>query len=61
VRNTQFGTATIGYEVRDRVLIMRSAVEISKGRVAPGHYSAFRQFCTELDNAFREQVSITIQ
>jgi cellulose synthase operon protein C len=61
VRNTQFGTATIGYEVRDRVLIMRSAVEISKGRVAPGQYSAFRQFCTELDNAFREQVSITIQ
>ena len=61
VRNTQFGTATIGYEVRDRVLIMRSAVEISKGRVAPEQYAAFRQFCTELDNAFREQVSITIQ
>ena len=61
VRNTQFGTASIGYEVRDRVLIMRSAVEISKGRVAPEQYAAFRQFCTELDNAFREQVSITIQ
>jgi hypothetical protein len=60
VRNTQFGTATIGYEIRDRVLIMRSSVEISKGRVAPEQYAAFRQFCTELDNAFGEQVSITI-
>jgi hypothetical protein len=60
LRNTQFGTASIRYELRNHVLIMRSSVEISKGRVAPEQYTAFRHFCTELDNAFREQVSITI-
>lgn len=58
--NTGFGSAQLSYEVRGRELRVHTRVQFRETRIAPEDYAGFRQFCSELERAFREEVKVVL-
>lgn len=61
VRNeTPFGTAVIRYERRGREIVVSTSVQFSKLRIEPEEYPQFRQFCLDVEKAFRREIKIRL-
>jgi transglutaminase-like putative cysteine protease/Tfp pilus assembly protein PilF len=57
---TQFGSATLKYERRGRELVVRTSVQFRKLRIRPDEYPAFRDFCGQVERAFREEIKVAL-
>ncbi|HWR16444.1 MAG TPA: DUF3857 domain-containing protein [Terriglobales bacterium] len=57
---TPFGTAVIRYELRGRELIVNTSVQFRKLRIEASEYPAFRQFCADVEKAFRQEVTLKL-
>jgi transglutaminase-like putative cysteine protease len=55
-----FGKAALTYKVEKNELRINTAVEFRATRVRPEEYAGFRQFCAELDKAFRREVKLQL-
>lgn len=58
---TPFGRAILSYEVRGSTLFMNSHVEFTARRVGVSEYKAFREFCSAVDRAFRQDVKVVLR
>jgi len=58
---TPFGSASIRYEKQGRELIVSTSVRFSKLRITPAEYGAFRQFCRDLERAFRQEAKVKLR
>jgi hypothetical protein len=59
--NTQFGTARIRYERHGREIVIRTSLEFRALRIEPADYTAFRDFCSSVERAFRQQVKVNLR
>lgn len=57
---TPFGTAMIRYERHANDLSISTSVQFSKLRIAPSEYSAFREFCSNVENAFHRDIKVRL-
>lgn len=57
---TPFGSAKIRYEKKGRELVVSTSVQFSKLRIMPAEYAAFREFCRDLERAFRQEVKVKL-
>ncbi|HET9650959.1 MAG TPA: transglutaminase-like domain-containing protein, partial [Usitatibacter sp.] len=55
-----FASATLHFAQSGRRLVLESKVEFRQTRIAAGDYAQFRQFCSELERAFRRQVQVRL-
>ena len=55
---TPFGSASLKYERRGRELVIRTSVQFRKLQVTPAEYPAFREFCRQLEQAFRSEIKV---
>ncbi|MFB3915873.1 MAG: DUF3857 domain-containing protein [Terriglobales bacterium] len=58
---TAFGSASLKYERRGREVVIRTSVQFRKLRITPAEYPAFREFCRQLEQAFRSEVKVTLR
>ncbi len=58
--DTPFGTAMIRYERRGRDLVIATSVQFRKLRIAPSEYAAFREFCTNVEDAFHRDIRVRL-
>lgn len=58
--NTAFGSLKLHYTKLPRSITIASKVQFNQARVAARDYSAFRDFCLEVERGFREQVRVEL-
>lgn len=58
--DTPFGTAAIHYEHRGRDLIIFTSVQFRSLRIQPSEYKDFRQFCSNVEDAFHRDIKIRL-
>ena len=58
--DTPFGTAIIRYEHRGSDLAIATSVQFRKLRISPSEYPAFREFCTNVENAFHRDIKVRL-
>jgi hypothetical protein len=58
---TPFGSARVRYEKKGRELVISTSVQFSKLRITPAEYSAFREFCRDLERAFRQEAKVKLR
>jgi transglutaminase-like putative cysteine protease len=58
--DTAFGTATIRYEHHGRELTISTLVQFRKLRIEPSEYSAFREFCSQVEKAFHQEIKVRL-
>ena len=57
---TAFGTATIRYEHHGRELTISTSVQFRKLRIEPSEYAAFRDFCSQVEKAFHQEIRVRL-
>ncbi|HEX5434249.1 MAG TPA: DUF3857 domain-containing protein [Candidatus Angelobacter sp.] len=58
--STAFGSLKLHYTKLPGSVIIESKVQFNQARIAARDYSAFRQFCLEVERSFREQVKVEL-
>lgn len=58
--STTFGSLKLHYTIMPRLITIDSRVQFDQARVAAQDYSAFRDFCLEVERSFREQVKVEL-
>ncbi len=56
--DTPFGAAALQFEQRRSEIIIRTSVQFRRVRIRVEEYGAFRDFCDELERAFRSEVKV---
>lgn len=59
--NTPFGSALLRYEQRGNEITISTSVQFRQYRVAAGDYAAFRDFCSQIEAAFREEIRVQLK
>ena len=57
---TPFGTAVIHYERRGRELVVNTSVQFRRLRISATEYTGFREFCSEVEKAFRRDIKVRL-
>ncbi len=57
---TPFGTAAIHYEHHGRELTISTSVQFRKLRIDPAEYAAFREFCSQVEKAFHQEIKVRL-
>jgi transglutaminase-like putative cysteine protease len=57
---TPFGSALLRYERHGRELVIRTSVQFRKLRITAAEYPAFRDYCQQVERAFRGEVKVTL-
>ncbi len=55
---TSFGVATVRYQKQGDELLVKTSVQFRQLRITPAEYAAFRDFCTQVENAFRGEIKV---
>jgi transglutaminase-like putative cysteine protease/Tfp pilus assembly protein PilF len=55
---TPFGSAALRFEQRGREVVIRTSVQFRKVRISTAEYAAFRDFCDQIERAFRGEVKV---
>jgi lipopolysaccharide biosynthesis regulator YciM len=55
---TAFGSMRLHYSKSGREVLVQSRVEFEPTRVSAGDYPAFRQFCSQVDHSFRNEIKV---
>ncbi|MFB3813779.1 MAG: DUF3857 domain-containing protein [Terriglobales bacterium] len=58
---TPFGSATLRYERVGNEVVVRTSVQFRKWRIAPEEYTAFRNFCQQVERAFRNEIKLSLR
>lgn len=58
--DTPFGSIRIQYQRQGRDLIISTSVQFRKLRITPAEYSGFRDFCRQIESAFRAEIKVTL-
>lgn len=58
--STAFGSLKLHYTKMPSSIIIGSKVQFNQARVAAQDYSAFRDFCLEVERSFREQIKVEL-
>ena len=56
--NTPFGAAVLRYERAGNEVVVKTSVQFRKLRIAPAEYAAFRDFCAQVESAFKGEVRV---
>lgn len=56
--DTPFGVATVRYQRQGDELLVTTSVQFRKLRITPKEYAAFRNFCTQVENAFHSEIKV---
>lgn len=55
---TPFGVASVRYQRQGDELLVKTSVQFRKLRITPAEYTAFRSFCTQVENAFHGEIKV---
>ncbi len=55
---TPFGNAVLRYQQQNGELVVTTSVQFRKLRITPSEYPAFRNFCSQVENAFRAEIKV---
>jgi hypothetical protein len=58
---TPFGTAVLRYQHRGNEVVVMTSVQFRKLRIAPADYGAFRDFCVQVETAFRAEIKVELK
>ncbi|MGH9521636.1 MAG: DUF3857 domain-containing protein, partial [Terriglobales bacterium] len=58
--DTPFGTAAVHYERQGNQVVVKTSVQFRKLRISVGEYASFRDFCTQVDDAFRQKIRVEL-
>jgi hypothetical protein len=53
-----FGLAVVRYQKQGNELVVKTSVQFRKLRIAAAEYAAFRDFCTQVENAFHGEIRV---
>jgi transglutaminase-like putative cysteine protease/thioredoxin-like negative regulator of GroEL len=59
--NTPFGSAELQYQRHENEISVHTRVQFRQTRVAPEQYAEFRDFCAQLERAFRQEIKVVIE
>jgi hypothetical protein len=58
---TPFGSALLRYELRGNQIVISTSVQFRQYRVAASEYAAFRDFCSQIEAAFRKEIRVQLK
>jgi cellulose synthase operon protein C len=58
---TPFGMAVLRYQRQGGELVVTTSVQFRKLRILPSEYRAFRDFCTQVESAFRAEIKVGLK
>jgi transglutaminase-like putative cysteine protease/predicted Zn-dependent protease len=58
---TPFGTAVLRYQSLSSELVVTTSVQFRKLRITPSEYRAFRDFCIQVESAFRAEIKVGLK
>ncbi len=61
VLETPFGTAVLRYQRQGNELVVTTSVQFRKLRIPPSEYRAFRDFCGQVESAFRAEIKVGLK
>ena len=56
--DTPFGSAVVRYHRQGDEVVVKTSVQFRKLRIAPADYAAFRNFCLQVESAFRGEIKV---
>jgi hypothetical protein len=57
---TSFGSASLRYQRRGDELLISTSVRFTETRISPAEYAGFREFCAEVESAFRKEIKVVL-
>ncbi len=61
VLDTPFGTAILRFQRQGAELVITTSVQFRKLRITPSEYGAFRDFCAQVESAFRAEIMVDLK
>jgi len=58
--STQFGSLRLNYRKSHGEIVVLSHVEFETARVNAQDYPAFRQFCSQVERSFRNEITVSL-
>lgn len=58
--DTPFGSAVVQYERQGDQIVVKTSVQFSKVNISVSEYAAFRDFCSQVDSAFRQKIRVEL-
>ena len=55
-----FGSIRLHYKKSGNEIVVQSHVEFEKARVSAQDYPAFRQFCSQAERSFRNEITVSL-
>jgi hypothetical protein len=57
---SNFGSVRLHYKKSGNELVVQSRVEFEKARVSAQDYPAFREFCSQVERSFRNEITVSL-
>jgi cellulose synthase operon protein C len=61
ILDTPFGTAVLHFQRQGAELVVTTSVQFRKLRITPSEYGAFRDFCAQVESAFRAEIKVDLK
>ena len=61
ILETPFGSAVLRYQRQGNELVVTTSVQFRKLRITPSEYGAFRDFCAQVESAFRAEIKVGLR
>jgi transglutaminase-like putative cysteine protease/tetratricopeptide (TPR) repeat protein len=61
ILETPFGSAVLRYQRQGNELVVTTSVQFRKLRITPSEYGAFRNFCAQVESAFRAEIKVGLK
>ena len=58
--DTPFGSAVVRYQRQGDRIVIKTSVQFRKLRIGVDEYAAFRNFCSQVDEAFRQKIRVEL-
>jgi hypothetical protein len=58
---TRFGTAVLHYQRVGNELVVTTSVQFRMVRITPAEYAGFRNFCAQVETAFRAEIKVVLR
>ena len=58
---TPYGSALLTYQQRGREIVVHNSVQFRQLRITPAEYPDFRDFCSQVERAFRQEVKVSLR
>ena len=61
ILETPFGSAVLRYQRQGNELVVTTSVQFRRLRITPSEYGAFRNFCAQVESAFRAEIKVGLK